>query len=57
MKEVGDKYFSCPAEECSMTDIAGIMKKVLNGGVVAVLVSQKKLLLPMFNKKFLLKLS
>ena len=44
MKEVGDKYFSYPAEECSMTDIAGMMKKVLNGGVVAVLVSQQRLL-------------
>ena len=38
MKEVADKYFKC-GEKCSMTDYGQMIKKVLNGGVVALMVS------------------
>jgi len=39
MKEVADKYFEC-GDKCSMTDYGEIIKKVLNGGVVAVMVKK-----------------
>ena len=38
MKEVAEKYFKC-GDKCSMTDYGQMIKKVLDGGVVAVMVS------------------